>query len=114
MKTLLILLFLALPISAGDWTDIDVDTTWTYPYFRNDYTPKDTVRYYVFDVKERTKCDTFMIQIPCPGYNYGDGAMCAVLHSRTIIECDDTTWAPKIQIYLTPTELEQLMKLLKE
>ena len=75
--------------------------------------PKDTTRYYVFDVKERTKCDTFTVTFPCPDPSYAErGMSCLMLHQKTVVECNDTTWAPKIQIWLTPIELEQLMELI--
>ena len=74
---------------------------------------RDTTRYYVFDVKERTKCDTSTVTLPCPDPSYAaQGVSCLLLHYKTVVECNDTTWAPKIQIWLTPIELEQLMELI--
>ena len=100
IKIALILLFLAIPVMAE---------------FRYDYIPKDTTRYYVFDVKERTKCDTSTVTLPCPDPSYAaQGMSCLLLHYKTVVECNDTTWAPKIQIWLTPIELEQLMKLIRK
>ena len=106
-KTALILLFLAMPVMGQVPRD---DTLWS-----SVGTSRDTTRYYVFDVKERTKCDTFTVTLPCPDPSYAaQGMSCLQYHYRTVIECDDTTWAPKIQIWLTPIELEQLMKLIRK
>ena len=115
IKAVLILLFLAMPVMAQDdgtmleWTTVD-SLHWT-----GLWSPlpleRDTTRYYIKEIKQ--KCDTIH------KWSSHDCRKCRVACSALICtprtECvDDTTWAPKMQIWLTPIELEQLMKLIRE
>ena len=74
---------------------------------------KDTTRYYVVEIKERTKCDTLTVLGTCSRVGMGEAQVCAAMHYKTVIVCDDTTWAPKIQIWLTPVQIDKLMEILK-
>ena len=79
-----------------------------------DYFIKDTTRYYVVEIKERTECDTFRVSAPCWDERYAErGEACSVSHFKRIIKCDDTVWAAKIQVWLTPAQIEKLLEVLK-
>lgn len=72
----------------------------------------DTTHHYIKEIKQ--KCDT--IYEAMGGHDCTECPKCGIppitFWSNT--KCvDDTTWAHKIQIWLTPTELEQLMKLIE-
>jgi len=124
MKALLILLFLALPISAQDkgikWDEITIGALgvgsivadsmwhiWEVPI-------RDSTKWYIKEIKQ--KCDTIWAPYDCPHCTKrNNGFMCDVAFYERAVTCiDDTIWVKKIQIYLTPTELKQLMELLKE
>ena len=102
IKTALVLLFLAMPVMAGDslfW----VDTTQLWPPHR------DTTRYYIKEIKQ--KCDTIH------KWSSYDCRKCRVACSALIctpqVQCvDDTIWADKVQVWLTPEQLSKLTKLL--
>ncbi|KKK82808.1 hypothetical protein LCGC14_2799700 [marine sediment metagenome] len=68
------------------------------------WTPKrDTTHYYIKEIKQ--KCDT-------TGW-----LMCAVYNCNCRgwphVSCvDDTVWAEKVQVWLTPTQLKELMRII--
>ena len=104
IKTALVLLFLAMPVMAGDslfW----VDTTQLWPPHR------DTTRYYIKEIKQ--KCDTTLklVSHNCSEY----GLACLLYRYAKDIECvDDTVWAEKVQVWLTPNQLKILMGKIRE
>lgn len=113
MRTILVLLFLALPISAHDLIIAEpIGAGWGIMDSIQIWTPKrDTARHYIKEIKQ--KCDTT--------YVGGTSMACSQCPKCDCtsdfwwdIECvDDTTWAHKIQIYLTPAQLEELMEMIE-
>lgn len=96
---------IALSVMAGDYISIEGE-----PFYE---VPRDTTRYYISEIKTREHCDTIAFPIACPdtSYAYQDG--CLVSHYARRIRCDDTLWLKKIQVWLTPVQIEKLMEVVK-
>ena len=119
MKIFVVLLFLALPVTAQDiWT---VDTLqwdaisanvidavgWSnLPALRSE--EKDTTRWYIETIGE--KCDMAYKKIWLPTQTDG---LYEPFYERGIKCKIDTIWAEKIQVWLTPVQLNELMELFK-
>lgn len=82
---------------------------------------RDTTRYYIKEIKQ--KCDTVhqWVSHDCRRSNmnrlnrFGCRPACSALVCVPKITCvDDTVWAEKVQVWLTPEQLEQLTEIIKE
>ena len=101
-------ILIALLLFSSPYAQDDIDTTvWSQPLLWSPIdtfrTPqRDTTRVYIKEIKQ--KCDTTWVPFsePCEGVFYG---------FRKIKCVNDTIWADKVPVWLTPTELEQLMGL---
>ena len=104
IKAALILLFLAIPVSA----QTGLADAWVQHGDIIVYEPhgKDTTRYYIKEIKQ--KCDTADIAIGCLVYRCD---FCSIKLSITCV--DDTIWADKVQVWLTPIQLEELMRIIE-
>lgn len=118
MKIFVVLLFLALPVAAQDtWVvdtlqwDANLITTATIATSIWDEIPpkeKDTTRWYIETIGE--KCDTAYKKIWLPTQTDG---LYEPFYERGIKCKIDTIWAEKIQVWLTPVQLNELMELFK-
>ena len=110
IKTALILLFLAMPVSA----QTGLADAWVQHGDIIVYEPhgKDTTRYYIKEIKQ--KCDTTYVAIG--GHDCTDCPKCGTppITFWPDIKCiDDTIWADKVQVWLTPIQLEELMRIIE-
>ena len=71
----------------------------------------DTTRYYIKEIKQ--KCDTTLVRITdniCDSGILRCGCGHYATHTTKIKCVDDTVWAEKVQVWLTPEQLKRLIK----
>ena len=120
-KIALILLLVGLPVAAQDdgtmleWPIHPLTLLWS-PIDTLRTHHRHTTRYYIKEIKQ--KCDTAFVPIT-PNICDSGILNCGCGHYTTYcsakIKCvDDTVWADKVQVWLTPDQLEQLFDMIKE
>ena len=104
---LILLLLLPAPFAQDDGTMLEWPHTTTLLWSVIDtiyIPPRDTTRYYIKEIKQ--KCDTANgVMLSCSVYNCDCSPFPFVTNCRP-----DTIWADKVQVWLTPEQLEGLIK----
>ena len=83
-----------------------LDTLWSVP--------RDTTRNYIKEIKQ--KCDTTLVRITdniCDSGILRCGCGHYATHTTKIKCVDDTVWAEKVQVWLTPEQLKELMRIIE-